>query len=57
MPVIVRLIHSSKAKNLRRPEQGGEQQEESGVDKIHSTSSFSHSLIFGIGLKRRIKYR
>ena len=48
---------NSKAQNTRRPPvRGGETIEGSKVNKIHSTSRFSHSLIFGIGLKRRIKY-
>ena len=46
----------SKAKNSRLPGRAAKI-EGQPVNKIHSTSSFSHSLIFGIGLKRRIKYR
>lgn len=47
----------SNAKNTRDPAGLGATVAGPNVDKIHSTASFSHSLIFGIGLKRRLKYR
>jgi Outer membrane protein beta-barrel domain len=47
---------NSKAQNIRRQIRQATTIEGPTVDKIHSTARFSHSLIFGIGLKRRIKY-
>ena len=47
----------SDAKNKRDPAGLGATVAGPNVDKSHSTARFSHSLIFGIGLKRRIKYR
>ena len=47
---------NSKAQNIRRQIRQLITNEGPTVKKIHSTARFSHSLIFGIGLKRRIKY-
>jgi len=48
----------SRSKETREPDiRGGGKVEGPTLDNGNSTTDFSHSLIFGIGLKRRIKYR
>ena len=48
----------SRSKDTREPDtRGGGIVEGPTLDNGNSTTDFSHSLIFGIGLKRRIKYK
>jgi len=50
------LLSTSKETREANTREGGKE-ERPALDNSNSTTDFSHSLVFGIGLKRRIKYR